>query len=569
MKAATQSQDYSIQPIVNNAGLIAEKTNVLVITNLSWKIIHPVNIEPHLDRHRILEQYVDSLLYLCNNLCRQEINFRTLKDRIELARKMLRQTTSALTPVRPKVKRAIFSLLDPLYKILYGTLTENDGTRIMKAIEDARNDTGAVAKLLSELTTVIQTDIEHSYNDIRNLSTRITSLQTTNKKITLQRNFDLAYQELMHAVTQFEINTNTLVNAILTASHGNYHPELFPEEILEKAEHSISNTIKEADFPFKHDKLSLMEIFSISEVKIFIYHTSLIYEIEIPLIDYTNFTLFKLHILPKIQYSNNSEVFQAYIEPESDYIALSASKEHFIPFLREDINACRKVRDTYICGKTAPISEVAETQNCAAKITANLPIATNACDIRIFRGTSTYWSRLLDNAWIFSAPKNDVIYLTCQGRPLKTIRISNAGIFGLRPHCIARSKAAIFSTHHSTITQTPIQNYTNPSLDISATLLKSLKKMDVADLDEILQNETFIYNDTILHNPRAIMGAKLEEIVVRAKELEKFKKYKDYVGYYNETYPIEAILAALWFFCPMALVLVWKIYTCRKKTTAL
>lgn len=191
------------------------------------------------------------------------------------------------------------------------------------------------------------------------------------------------------------------------------------------------------------------------------------------------------------------------------------------------------------------------------------------CDIRIFRATSTYWSRLSDNAWMFSAPKNDVVYLTCQGRPLKTIRISNAGIFGLRSHCIARSKAAIFSTQHSTITQTPIQNYTNPTLDISSALLKSLKKMDVSDLNEILINETFMYNETTLHDKKISVGSKLEEIIEKAKELEKFKRYRNNFGNYNETRSNELFLPVFWFFWPIALVIAWKIYTCRKISTNL
>ena len=110
-------------------------------------------------------------------------------------------------------------------------------------------------------------------------------------------------------VTQSTLNSNIIIIAILQAMNGNFHPQLLHRNMMNTTISSIQNQGITADLPLRNNILTLAEIFHISEVDIFMYNTSLMYILNLPLIDYAQLTLMKLISLPTIHSSNGSNIF--------------------------------------------------------------------------------------------------------------------------------------------------------------------------------------------------------------------------------------------------------------------
>ena len=242
------------------------------------------------------------------------------------------------------------------------------------------------------------------------------------------------------------------------------------------------------------ENLSEQEILQISAIDIFIFENKLICTIEIPLVDHKEYILYKLYPLPKMQDSNSEETIFSFISPENDYVALSQDRNYFSMLSQNMIQSCKKIKTTYICSDYPPFEETRYTYKCEPKIAANLQLRTKECNTKLFKSSNTYWIKLTNNTWAYSAPKPDKLSIKCQDNIMIPVTIKNCGIIHIEPDCIVNSKTIQFSSNRHYSNYGELQNYTALWSDITESINKDLKQYKNNSWKDLFTEELVPFN---------------------------------------------------------------------------
>lgn len=138
---------HNVSPVTDTTGLYYENEGTLKITNTNWDIMTYMNISNINDKLTTLRTYFNRITDLCNSVqsiitktrC-DDINntITTLLEEIEIRKNHYYMIIGETPEIKsePREKRAILNFVGDLHKKLYGTLSEEDGNRIDKDINE-------------------------------------------------------------------------------------------------------------------------------------------------------------------------------------------------------------------------------------------------------------------------------------------------------------------------------------------------------------------------------------------------------------------------------------------------
>ena len=458
------SQDIKIIPLANNPGLIVEEIASMTTSSTYYKIIHEIDLLPFIQRGFMLEENISKLNQICNNNCSENKPIKNLIDKLIKNKKNL-ENILGWNLTTGKIKR--FSglssfIMNRIWRIIYKTFTDFERKEIITTLELNKNTTNILGKLLSVQSEVILTQFENDHNRTEQMHNFLQKFKDQYNNMTRRKEITEAYHFISENYLQFELDTNKLLNAILFASLGILHPLLFHEDIITTVKNSVNTKIFNAKFPLNEEKISKQELLQISAIDVFIVDYNLISTIEIPLIDNTQYILYKLYALPKTENWNPKETILSFILPEKDYVAPTQDKNYFTMLSQNMIQDCKKIRNTYICPNHPPVQETKYTDKCEPKIAANLPLKIDECNIKLFKSSTTYWIKLTNNSWAYSAPKPETLVFKCQKNPIAVKTIEKCGIIQLEPDCVVNSKTIQFTSNRHYSKHAQFKNYTAP-----------------------------------------------------------------------------------------------------------
>ena len=84
-------------------------------------------------------------------------------------------------------------------------------------------------------TKIIKTELENTYKQLNERDGLIAEMKHVVDIYLDDQNIKDSYQALQSAVTEFSENSNILTTAILQAMNCNFHPQLLPSDIINKA----------------------------------------------------------------------------------------------------------------------------------------------------------------------------------------------------------------------------------------------------------------------------------------------------------------------------------------------
>lgn len=253
---------------------------------------------------------------------------------------------------------------------LFGSLDEADEEELKKSIESGKNDTRIVASLLANQTELILSEFRRTHKKADELSnaTDILNRQGKNQADGLDQLSGIQLLEMN--LLQFEIDVQTITNAILFATSGMLHPKFFKTTMLNNSVKLASQTIITANFPSFEKSEPLATIAGILDMKILISDSRLIYSVNVSLIDYGNFTVYKASPLPITQRKMGMTNTFAFIWSDMQYFAPNDSKENYIKMEHDAIEKFRYLGWMRICRDVEPMQNIDTKAPCEVSIAA-------------------------------------------------------------------------------------------------------------------------------------------------------------------------------------------------------
>nr|XP_012146538.1 PREDICTED: uncharacterized protein LOC105663285 [Megachile rotundata] len=527
----------------HNPGIYFEKLNDLRIYDNQWRLLIYVDMLGMLNQSDSLHRYLSAIDTKCtsiSNYCIVDSQIKLVGNRIHAIEEYITQIGKLTTLNQDKnekqtirQKRAPFEFIGKISKVLFGTLDSDDADYYNEQIDRVYKDTKHIAKLLEEQTNIFKSNIDRtSYriNELRNKFANITkaveTLQIISNRVTMAVNYNTENLQITSSLIQldqclneYELDLNTIIDAIFLAKQGMIHPKIITPTELAITIKEIQASNPSIIFPTPSEPNYMEELIRISKVQVAYAKSRLIYILEIPLLTINIFNLYKLIPVPMVQESIDKNY--AYITPAAPYLAITSDRVLYTPLTESQIEKCKETMGIYLCKRTRPLFHTVAKVTCEVNLLINPKIVDfTTCDIRVIKMLTSFWTQLTEpNTWIFSTSIAEPLHITCPNKDPIHVIINSTGVIKIAPKCIATSTVVTLTT--TRVLESKIRKSYVPPIQLNITNLD--RSLASTNLSEVHLNIPHIkpYVDT---NDLATTGTKLSDIVNQAKEIAKHKR---------------------------------------------
>lgn len=551
---ATETVEYfNNQPVEKLAGVYFENLAYLHIYRDYWKFVNYVNLTPLEEKEKILEFYTGKIGLLCYKnhvICAGFEELQRLKrklDRLKTSKETINDLIGRSNDVTFRAKRGVFDFVGQIAKILFGTLDSTDADYYNEQIDLAYNNSKQLTDLYKKQISIIQATIgnfsdafvanKQKFKEIDfNLETLYNKI-SKNVKILTEMELDTMVNthliECSEMIFEYELELETLTDAILFARRGLIHPKILtPKELfdnLKASQYALNNK----RLPVAIEPNEFTNLIDVSNINIFYKNHRLVYVIEIPLVEQDDFILY--HAIP-LPIKQSERGIYAFINPSHTYLGLRSDKQLYTHLSEHDIAKCKKINNIMFCKQTDLLYQVSATHNCESELlkSARLDNILKECDVRIMRIYNTVWYQLKStNSWLYTAPRNETLHVLCNDNKPRQTLLFSTGLIKLSSDCDAISDNALLRSQTVGVVSTVEKDYIpNVTLNTSK-LCEDLKKRDINISDLPLLNIGKTPNlDTHLLEAAS---STLDKIYREADEISKHHRtqtlYQKFIGW--------------------------------------
>jgi len=239
----------SIKPIHRNPGLILEEISPLATTTITWKIVEKIDLEPFFTHSGTLLRAGEMISMNCpKEQCVYHKQLSQLQNQLHDAIRAEERISGMLeNQGNPKrIKRAWFSGVRKASKFLFGTLDEDSEQELKDLIKVSANDTKELANLVANQTELISTEFGIIRAKAVDLESAINTIQHKQTEMIDNAVIAAAVELLTGNILQYELDIETLTDAMLFATQGAVHPKLVSPDQIEKSAVLVLNAIPDA-----------------------------------------------------------------------------------------------------------------------------------------------------------------------------------------------------------------------------------------------------------------------------------------------------------------------------------
>lgn len=556
MSITTNSESFEAftnQPLKRLPGVYFENLGDLFIFRDHWKFISYVNLAPLEEKEKILKFYTNKIEVLCYKLYADDITCSGLQELQRIERKItaLKSDKETINDMvgrsddelrfdsrGARVKRGVFDFVGQIAKILFGTLDSSDADYYNEQIDLAYNNSKQLTNLYKKQISIMQSTINNFSNAFVtnnkkfkeidfNLNLLNVQISENTKKLTeTQMNTEVnSYLlECAEMMLEYELELETLTDAILLARRGLLHPKILtPRELF--------NNLKDSHYMISNKRLPVIlepnqfnNLIDSSDISVYYKNHRLVYIIEIPLIEQNDFFLYRAIPLPIKQ---NEENIYAFINPLEMYIGLRTDKQWYTHLSDRDITKCKKINDAMICKQTDLLYQISAVHNCESELlkSARLETVLKECDIRLMKIHNTVWIQLRStNSWIYTAPREEILHILCKDDKPRQTQLLSTGIIKLSSECDAISDNALLHSQTVGIIDTIEKDFI-PNVNLSTKkLCEDIRKnnVNISELQLLNIGKTPHLDVNLLRTA----SSSLNELYKEADEISKHHRTK-------------------------------------------
>lgn len=414
------------------------------------------------------------------------------------------------------------------------------------------NQTIDQQQLLKNQSPIIESTLNFNKNTFQKIENAVNYINnnqhaqnTTFDRIirTLQAKTDIQaiIQDTQMAISEYNRLT-AQIRRTFTDTHSGKIPEMIPNNLLTEELKRISTILNiNQQLPIDAQHVNALSIFKTASYKSTLYNQRIIVEINIPIAEREQFSLFKAIPIPIT--SNNNTFITA---PFSTYFLLNADQTKYIAITRKQMDLGSLLANGEMLYKPTSTIQLSDNGICEWKIIKN-PEPTSILSACIF----TQWLSpntiipILENKLLFISTKQPLNLLEkCKTNDFTLRRIRNSGTISLDPECsIKTNNVIIHSRKTITLNATKI---IIPTIELNLTTTITIENPSLTNNKTI---EPLVIHDTT--ELEAIIGQsrKLTEEANREIKLQQ-------IHYDSTTFSLfSGILSGLLSSCSMMTII--------------
>jgi hypothetical protein len=422
-----------------------------------------------------------------------------------------------------------------LFKSMLGFLDDEEAKQYLdnfKVIEEQNQNQNMI---ITKQTTLINSAINTMNNNIvKNNKTTMELIKQINHFIDQQTvtlwiyNVKFQLSELMDHISliiiQFLHKQKLYLSAISAGQNNPNNPDLIPPQMFYQELTKIRTAVQEKklDLPFELTENNLATFYKISSAASRIVDNNLIISFSLPLIDNTEYILYKSTSAP---YRIKDNLF-SFIIPHHEYVALDTFKEKYIPITENELQNCYDLnKNNLICKQTFPKMSAINTKICEINL-LRMEKVDHECNIRVANLTAEMWIKLKqENTYIFTFPSKQYIYITCGSNERYSQFVENTGVISINPNCQIKTDTLIIMGFQ-TLTTTLYRN-------ISTSI-----KLDF-EINDLIQDVTKLNNFKIpqIDFPNIINDGQNKDLELISYSIEDIENMQNKLK--NKLYPTD------------------------------
>ncbi|XP_050421641.1 uncharacterized protein LOC126834051 [Adelges cooleyi] len=370
------------------------------------------------------------------------------KTNIDIRREALLDVVGYNPSYKHFSKRSITNTIKNIAHVLFGVCDALCSDTNLGHIQNIHNSENQQLDVLDKQIKIIKSGMTSLHTLTKNLNdnTQVISKQLdkinqslTNIATLNEIGFAVTQQFLLlNALTdQYDSDTNLLSDLIHAAQVGQIHSSIItPSELLDTLKDIKVHLPKSTDLPVGFTTADVGELLKISETTIFSKDQTIVFVIDIPIVNQIELNLYNLIPLPK-HVTNDKYI---YIDSNYDYIAVSKSKDYYTTFNNLQILQCKRTKNFILCPQYQPLHPKSMKPICEIELFFQPPKLPLDCKIKYFElDTSIFHKLLFKNSWLYITREENIL-LTCnENIETSNTRIHGVGLIHIPINCKAYS----------------------------------------------------------------------------------------------------------------------------------
>lgn len=443
----------TVQKFEHNSGLVFSKVGDMRVATSLWTMIMYYNMSSFFAELRNIEASTRMFYEKCRRsgplatYCsatfldiQQQLN--EINEDNGILMDMNHAMSQQLSDERRK--RAITSLLPfvgSLSRAAFGTLDEEYARNVERVIHDMQDDDHKMMTLIKNQTSVMETFLqqariseERSNQQLKWISSNLEAMENSIRNQATENNLNIRLQFISsHVISRtqhlFSIQS-AIIQAITNAHHGNLRGILHPGVFKKQLQLMKSSLPDDLIIPVTSE--NLIKLYNLLTVKTRVSENMIIFHFELPLVASRQYEVFKVIPLP-IRQKDTIVV----IQPSTEYISISLSREKFIPVSAAELAECSHLdENTFLCHEHHPeLKNKAESLSCEVSLFVHHQFHSTICRTVAIE-TEQLWIQLpTPNKWIFYTKNPQGYSIMCGKKGGRHLKLEGEGMLTLHPSC--------------------------------------------------------------------------------------------------------------------------------------
>jgi len=144
------------------------------------------------------------------------------------------------------------------------------------------------------------------------------------------------------------------------------------------------------------------------------------------------------HFIPLPIKIKNTDTRFTYILSEREYLLMDVAKQYYARLKVDEIKECKLISSYHrYCKQNITVQVTHLHEVCEVEVFQSIRTIPCSCSQRIAETNLIIWTQLGDNAWLYVAPRPDVLTILCSKQELSDIEVVGTGKLILYSACKA------------------------------------------------------------------------------------------------------------------------------------
>ncbi|GJQ71032.1 hypothetical protein Trydic_g942 [Trypoxylus dichotomus] len=449
-------------------GLIYEEIGNASIYIKDFNMLTFYDLEKYYSNYNELIKLITSLQKYCERNDYDNCNYfkvtanrtlATLNQKHDLIQNIVGISTA---PVR---RKRFFSFLGSVISGIFGIVKGRQEQRAAsREISKYREEVGHLRNMVAhqmylyqnlqynvnQRFSKISTDINDIYKQLGDVGRKLIQQHEVNRLVK-------AVQHISNLIQLLSSEQADLLDCLILARQGVLHPMIISPVMLKKKLLEVRNLVhynKEMVGILENSANDANSLFNMIKPVIYVENQTIVFDLSIPLIAESLYTVYKLTSAP-VPVSEN---VYAYVYPENPYMFVDKKYERHFFLNKQEFDECKLVNEKeYLCKRLKPLRNRKLT--CEHMLISDDESMPENCDIRMIKIDRTLFIELeRERSWIFIAPRKERLSLFCD-QLIHNIDIEGTGIVNVDSGCGTTQTDDIILRDFSTNNLNLSQNY--------------------------------------------------------------------------------------------------------------